>query len=385
LLLACLLWSIQDPVRPRAERVPNFYQVRVNPPSLWLSLSTASFSAAVSCRRCTGIGLAFPKAFLRVYARVLVPPNLYIHTYIQKPFDTRSVHARKLSLVVWVAETNTVHVNDRDLEENPHLNNTHSMQTRSALRGLQPQLLQLSGDALGAVLCLLSPRAVGRLQCTCSALAGAASENKEWRLMRSIVRSHGWKTAFNAALCSGNLQQLEWGRAQGCQMDETTCRNAAASGQMEAMRWLRAQTPPCAWDQTTCESAAVHGNLELLQWMRNQSPPCPWDATTCTGAAMQGNLDVLKWARNQTPPCPWDANTCRGAAMRGHLDVLKWVRSQTPLCPWDVVTCLCATKEGRVEVLRWLRAQVPPCLWIAPELLQWLRAEVEEEQGGPVG
>jgi len=72
------------------------------------------------------------------------------------------------------------------------------MQTRGLL---QPQLLQLSGDALGAVLCLLSPRAVGRLQCTCSALAGAASENTEWRLMRFMVQGDGWAVAFDAAIC----------------------------------------------------------------------------------------------------------------------------------------------------------------------------------------
>jgi len=201
------------------------------------------------------------------------------------------------------------------------------MQTRSARLSPQPQLLQLSGDALGAVLCLLSPRAVGRLQCTCSALTGAASENKEWQLMRLTVQWRGWAVAIEVAICLGNLQQLEWGRAQGCQMDETTCRIAAMRGSLEVMRWLRAQTPPCAWDETTCKSAARHGHLELLQWMRNQSPPCPWDATACSAAAFKGNLDVLKWARSQTPPCPW-----------------------------DVITCLCAATEGRVEVLRWLRA-----------------------------
>jgi len=215
------------------------------------------------------------------------------------------------------------------------------MQTRSARLSPQPQLLQLSGDALGAVLCILSPRAVGRLQCTCSALAGAASENEEWQLMRLMVQRRGWKRAFRVAICFGKLQQLEWGRAQGCQMDETTC-----------------------------GTAAFNGNLDVLKWARNQTPPCPWDADTCTGAALNGHLDVLKWARSQSPPCPWDAITCTFAAKKGHVEVLRWLRAQVPPCPWRARLCLKGAEE----------AESAP-----PELLHWLRAEVEGEQGGPVG
>ena len=33
-------------------------------------------------RRSSGVA---PRACVRVYARVLVPPNLYIHTYINRP------------------------------------------------------------------------------------------------------------------------------------------------------------------------------------------------------------------------------------------------------------------------------------------------------------
>ena len=42
----------------------------------------AADSVVSVTRRSSGVGVA-PRACVRVYARVLVPPNLYIHTYIQ--------------------------------------------------------------------------------------------------------------------------------------------------------------------------------------------------------------------------------------------------------------------------------------------------------------
>jgi len=39
------------------------------------------FGSFCDTRRSSGAGVA-PRACVRVYARVLVPPNLYIHTYM---------------------------------------------------------------------------------------------------------------------------------------------------------------------------------------------------------------------------------------------------------------------------------------------------------------
>jgi len=81
-------------------------------------------------------------------------------------------------------------------------------------------------------------------------------------------------------------------------------------------------------------TAIMGGHIECVKVMRarrniqsnlNNSDMCMW-------AALSGQLEVLKWMRAQNPPCPWNALTCRAAA-RGHLEVLEWMRAQNPPCP----------------------------------------------------
>ena len=88
------------------------------------------------------------------------------------------------------------------------------------------------------------------------------------------------------------------------------------------------------WDADTCTIAAENGQLDVLKFLRSQDPPCPWSEGTCTGAARKGHLDVLKWLRSQDPPCPWSTWTCYYAAVYGHLKVLKWLIDNG--CPYDV-------------------------------------------------
>ena len=113
---------------------------------------------------------------------------------------------------------------------------------------------------------------------------------------------------------------------------------AAGEGQLDVLKWLREQGPPCPWDVIACNDAAAGGHLDVLKWLRAQEPPCPWDKSACSRAAERGHLDVVKWLRGQEPPCPWDANACRRAAAGGQLDLLKWLRAQEPPCPWNEVT-----------------------------------------------
>ena len=71
------------------------------------------------------------------------------------------------------------------------------------------------------------------------------------------------------------------------------CAAAAASGQLEELKALRAENFP--WGKQTCAKAAYGGHLETLQWARENG--CPWNEDTCSEAAFGGHLDVLKWAR----------------------------------------------------------------------------------------
>ena len=92
-----------------------------------------------------------------------------------------------------------------------------------------------------------------------------------------------------------------------------------------------------------CHAAAAGGQLEEFKFLR--AAGCPWDEETCAHAALGGHLDVLKWAR--AIGCPWDGGTCAHAALRGHLEVLKWARANG--CPWDGFTRRLAASKGYVE------------------------------------
>ena len=87
------------------------------------------------------------------------------------------------------------------------------------------------------------------------------------------------------------------------------------------------------WDKDTCVSAAKGGNLEVLQWTRAND--CPWDSDTCATAAGGGHLEGLQWAHAND--APWNEITCGKAAQGGHLEVLQWARAND--CPWYIRTC----------------------------------------------
>jgi len=53
----------------------------------------------------------------------------------------------------------------------------------------------------------------------------------------------------------------------------------------------------------------------------------------CVRAAAYGNLDLLKLLRAHGAPFLWDARVCKAAVANGHLAVVKWLRALAPLCP----------------------------------------------------
>ena len=130
------------------------------------------------------------------------------------------------------------------------------------------------------------------------------------------------------------------------------CEEAASTGVVPIMQWLRALDPPCPWNPYTCSAAAMNGHLPMLQWLRAQDPPCPWDEDTCAGAAKYGHLHIIQWARQQIPPCPWSVSTCKWSAHYGDLATLQWLRQQQPPSPWDVDTLCYAIEKSHNHILR---------------------------------
>jgi hypothetical protein len=95
-----------------------------------------------------------------------------------------------------------------------------------------------------------------------------------------------------------------------------------------------------AWPQLSAEQrtmaglrAAACGDVERLRWLRAQDPPCPWDWQTCTAAARGGHLGLLRWLRAQDPPSPWNKADCLEAAWE-HDDVAVWIEMQASAVGW---------------------------------------------------
>ncbi|KAJ8609837.1 hypothetical protein CTAYLR_008124 [Chrysophaeum taylorii] len=92
---------------------------------------------------------------------------------------------------------------------------------------------------------------------------------------------------------TGAIDWIEWIVFQNDYLRTCVCHTAARAGQLEVLKWARAND--CPWDWRTCANAACRGHLEVLKWARANG--CPWDSLTCTEAAAGGHLEVLEWAR----------------------------------------------------------------------------------------
>jgi hypothetical protein len=135
--------------------------------------------------------------------------------------------------------------------------------------------------------------------------------------------------------------------------------NAASSGHLQVMQWLRSQNPPCPWSSFVWHCAAEAGHLHILKWLRIQDLPRQWNESTCTMETQSGDLHfILQWLRSQNPPYPWwCSKSCTAAAYHGHLHILQWLRSQNPPCPWNINECIKVVKPENSHIIEWLEAQ----------------------------
>jgi len=193
-------------------------------------------------------------------------------------------------------------------------------------------LADLSPDELEGVTRHLSPAEVGRLKCTCLALAIAATPtHAAWAWLRTTRLGSTWGNVRVAAVAEGKLEALRWACAQECTLHVSLCNLAVMNGHLEALKLLRAQMPPALWGVAVCQTAAARSRLGALQWLRTQTPPCPWGATTCLVAATQGHLVMLRWLRAQAPPCQWNVLACLAASPISASEMRAWLEEEREL------------------------------------------------------
>ena len=91
------------------------------------------------------------------------------------------------------------------------------------------------------------------------------------------------------------------------------------------------------------------GDLSALQLIHQRGYLDDVFNSLCTWAAEEGQLEILKWLRAND--FPWSVRTCAYAAEGGHLEVLQWARANG--CPWNRDTLIEARAGVHPEVLNW--------------------------------
>ena len=208
----------------------------------------------------------------------------------------------------------------------------------------------------------------------------------KWAVDNGLTVNDG--RTVNATAKNGHLQVLKWIFARGlgrfASYPAYAC--AALNGHLEIMKWMYAAGVSTGGEYDDCTStwAAEKGYIDVLKWTKEHIADFPWSDETCLGAAKFGQLEALKYLKANK--CPWHEDLCNQAAERGHVDVLKWARAHDPPCPLGPdprMICWFAAKRGHLDVLKWARAQDPPIpfhidtmaaqiLQVKPEMREWL-------------
>ena len=211
-----------------------------------------------------------------------------------------------------------------------------------------------------------------------------------------IRQDHTIKQLRDAAR-TGKLSALMWLRAV-CQQTYWIQRanlmeDAASAGHIHILQHLLSKADPVRWDKVLAKAAehldcskwllsieapggawpspdhilaniAHHHGLPALKWFRSNGklPQDVWSPLLFGKAAEMGDQPIVEWLRIQDPPCPWDEGVAAAAATK-NVETLQWLRSQDPPCPWGPGTCAAAAGAGNMKTLIWLRAQDPPCPW----------------------
>lgn len=219
-----------------------------------------------------------------------------------------------------------------------------------------------------------------------------------WIHARNMTIREGYGS-LETALDRGHLRVAKWWVEVGRPYDYDDLVAAAASGCLETLQLLDANSTDCDDYMSVHggsgipvqEGAGRGGNLALLKWVLD-SDKSKNDASfgIMDAAAEAGHLHVLQWmvsrysfsaesmnslftqaaAVGNTVMMQWlldrgcqpkDSCACEEAASRGQLQALQWMRGHD--FPWDCLTCRSAARRGHLEVLQWARANGAPWDW----------------------
>lgn len=108
---------------------------------------------------------------------------------------------------------------------------------------------------------------------------------------------------LQALAAAGNAALLRYLLEAGCAYAPAVAAAAARNGQTEVLTFLAAHAAggeAVPFDESVCAAAAAGGNVEALEWLRAQG--CRWDRHTLAAALAAGRKETAEWARSQGCP-----------------------------------------------------------------------------------
>ena len=104
----------------------------------------------------------------------------------------------------------------------------------------------------------------------------------------------------------GHLDILKWAHENRVTLSNTTIIEAAATNQLECLRYCHQHVPVSSWDIRSTMTAAHHGHINVLQFMyeclKTVDPPrrdALWNHNLVHAAISNGQLECLKWLHTQ--------------------------------------------------------------------------------------
>ena len=210
-----------------------------------------------------------------------------------------------------------------------------------------------------------------------------------------LARKASTRMLLRSAAATGQVAALKWLRAlcHRTWADDTDLMELAADcGQLSTLKYLCSGPCPAPWtSQVLSATMTMTSEDACLMWLLAQTEARKWTSGLVAVAAEFGNIPALQYLRdnaNLLAPLDleWSVDATETAAAMGHLAVLQWLRSQDPKVPWDTSVCYAAAAHGNMSMLQWARSQDPPAPWDASvsaaaaengnlDILTWLQAQ----------
>ena len=177
------------------------------------------------------------------------------------------------------------------------------------------------------------------------------------KLLQMKHQKYGINIRYLAPVCAfrqGSLEILKWMSSLLPNTPLFVLEYAAASGDMETIRWIIKNR------QDWCigfpfDNAAAFNHIEVLEYLSNFDT-IQW-FKPIESAADNGSLESIKWITINRPDIPCTTDAIDNAAQRGHFEIVKWLYNNRTE-GFTVFAIDMANYTGNYEIASWLQERL---------------------------